>query len=165
MLLEFLRPTALLVRIKQFDDESFLREVFLSARPHLQALPLPLAERAGLIDQQYQFQQSSYQQRFPEAMHFIVQAGAHAIGTLVLNDSGRSLHIVDIALAPMARGQGHGTALLHWVQRSAAERDRNVTLSVDIANLPAQGLYERMGFRPHRYLDTQIDMTWTCSTA
>lgn len=165
MLLESLRPCELFLRHKQPSDDGFLRDVFLSARPHLQALPLPSAARAALIDQQYQSQQSSYQQHFSEALHFVVQAGARAIGTLVLHDSGRSLHIVDIALAPMARGQGYGTALLHWVQSSAAATSRNVTLSVDSANLPAQGLYERVGFRPHRYLDTQIEMTWTCSTA
>ena len=160
MLLEALRPHGLSTRPAEAVDRDFQRALFLSARPHLQSLPLPEAALAQLLDQQYDFQQADYQRRFPHASHLVVQAGDTPLGTLTLHDSAADLHIVDIVLAPAARGQGHGTALLRWVQGSAAVLGRRVTLSVDATNPAAQRLYLRLGFSTLSADALQFDMQW-----
>jgi len=160
MLLEALRPRGLSARPAQPEDQGLLRDLFLCARPHLQSLPLPQAALAALIDQQYNFQQAGHQRRFPHASHLVVQAGDTPIGALTLHDSAADLHIVDIVLALAARGQGHGTALLRWVQGSAAVLGRRVTLSVDATNPAAQRLYRRLGFSTLSADAIQFDMQW-----
>lgn len=79
MLLEALRPPGLFTRPAEPEDRDFQSALFLSARPHLQSLPLPEAALAQLMDQQYDFQQADYQRRFAGASRLIVQerGGAH----------------------------------------------------------------------------------------
>ena len=160
MLLEALRPRGLSARPAQPEDQGLLRDLFLCARPLLQSLPLPQAELAALIDQQYGFQQAGHQRRFPPASHLVVQAGDTPIGALTLHDSAADLHIVDIVITPAVRGQGYGAALLRWVQGSAAVLGRRVTLSVDAANHGAQRLYARLGFASSGIDAVQLGMAW-----
>lgn len=160
MLLEALRPHGLSTRPAEAVDRDFQRALFLSARPHLQSLPLPEAALAQLLDQQYDFQQADYQRRFAGASRLIVQKRGAPIGALTVHDNGADLHIVDIVITPAVRGQGYGAALLRWVQGSAAVLGRRVTLSVDAANLAAQRLYERLGFRAGHIDEVQLDMAW-----
>lgn len=160
MLLEALRPHGLCTRQAAHEDHDFLRALFLSARPHLQCLPLPEAALALMLDQQYDFQQADYQRRFVGAARLILLEKGNAIGALTLHDSGGDLHIVDIVIASAARGQGHGAAIVGWVQSSAAALGRRVTLSVDIANFSAQQLYERLGFMSQPCDEIRMQMFW-----
>lgn len=160
MLLEALRPRGLSTRPAEPKDRDFQRALFLSARPHLQSLPLPEAALAQMLDQQYDFQQADYQHHFAGASRLIVQERDEPIGALTVHDSGADLHIVDIVITPAARGQGYGAALLGWVQGSAAVLGRRVTLSVDVANPAAQRLYARLGFRAWHIGAVQLDMAW-----
>lgn len=66
----------LFTRPAEPEDRDFQRALFLSARPHLQSLPLPGAALAQLLDQQYDFQQADYQRRFAGAPRLIVQERA-----------------------------------------------------------------------------------------
>lgn len=56
--------------------------------------------------------------------------------------------LYDIVTAPAARGQGYGTQLLHallsWGKRNGAQR---AYLQVMNNNLPAQRLYDKLGFK------------------
>ena len=55
------------------------------------------------------------------------------------------LRIVDISLAPEARGEGVGTALLRDVLARAAADGRFAGIHVE-RNNPARSLYARLGF-------------------
>ena len=160
MLLEALRPPGLFTRPAEPEDRDFQSALFLSARPHLQSLPLPEAALAQLMDQQYDFQQADYQRRFAGASRLIVQERGVPIGALTVHDSGADLHIVDIVITPAVRGQGYGAALLRWVQGSAAVLGCRVTLSVDAADPAAQRLYERLGFASSGIDAVQLGMAW-----
>lgn len=160
MLLEALRPRGLSTRPAEAADRNFQRTLFISARPHLQFLPLPEAVLAQLLDQQYDFQQADYQRRFAGVSRLIVQERGMPIGALTVHDNGADLHIVDIVIMPAVRGQGYGSALLRWVQGSAAVLGRRVTLSVDAANHAAQRLYARLGFASSGIDAVQLGMAW-----
>lgn len=85
----------------------------------------------------------------PQAWHILRIAGRDA-GALLFNRNteGTTIELVYLGLAPEARGRGLGRALLTF-GLSALDDDpaRNIVLAVDRANLPASGLYRRLGFR------------------
>ncbi len=61
--------------------------------------------------------------------------------------AGGEFYIDSIAVAPIARGKGIGTKLLHHAITHAQENHFNqVGLLVDLANPNARKLYERIGF-------------------
>ncbi|CAA9431073.1 MAG: hypothetical protein AVDCRST_MAG37-607 [uncultured Rubrobacteraceae bacterium] len=54
----------------------------------------------------------------------------------------------DLFVTPEARGRGFGAALLAETRRFAAETGaKGLTLVTAVDNLPAQRLYERMGWK------------------
>jgi ribosomal-protein-alanine N-acetyltransferase len=56
--------------------------------------------------------------------------------------------ILTLAMAPEARGQGHGRPLLlHHLDELARAGVRTVHLEVEESNAPALALYRRLGFR------------------
>jgi ribosomal-protein-alanine N-acetyltransferase len=58
------------------------------------------------------------------------------------------LHVLNVAVAPEARGRGVGRALLEEAERRARDLGaRMATLEVRRSNAPAIGLYRSMGYR------------------
>ena len=87
---------------------------------------------------------------------FIAEAGERAIGfaymeyepTLYAELATEVAWLHDIYVEPGARGQGAGKALLAAVRREAKRLGANkVLLSVALANVEGQRLFERNGFR------------------
>lgn len=75
---------------------------------------------------------------------------------LLVNDVDNERFLIDgLAVAPSARGQGVGTALLHAIFEEARRQGyAEVRLEVAGRNHRARALYERIGFVPV----TQVDM-------
>lgn len=104
----------------------------------------------------------------PKACNFIVKSDSAAIPTQViayvfLRLITEELHILKIAVAPACRGHGIAAWLLDQCfgmgKDSGAEM---VYLEVRTSNIPAVGLYQKLGFevigrRPGYYTDTQED--------
>lgn len=73
------------------------------------------------------------------------------------------LHILNVAVHPQHRRQGHATRLLaHMVDIARGNKCRCVTLEVRRSNTVAQGLYRRFAFRavgvrPNYYAEDQED--------
>lgn len=62
--------------------------------------------------------------------------------------TGNEFYIDSIAVAPIARGKGIGTELLHYAIIHARQSGfKKVGLLVDLKNPNAQKLYERIGFK------------------
>lgn len=145
-------------------DEPFCRALVAEARAaQFAPLGLPSDMLAALLDQQYRAQLLGYAQHFPDAEHFIIQhAGAAAgrlIATLVMTTAsatvsldaapttGPALHLVDIIVAPSARGRGIGSSVIGALARVAeATGAARITLSVLPSNHGAIRLYRRLGF-------------------
>ena len=73
----------------------------------------------------------------------VVEVDGEVAGRLQTRDSGDSVQLINIELAPRFQGRGIGTGLV--VNVIAAAGDRPVTLQVLKVN-PARSLYERLGF-------------------
>lgn len=154
-------PLPLHTRPSGPQDAPLLRLLFASRCDHLRALGLPPDALQALIDQQYACREDDYTRRYPRARTLIALAGQEPVGALVVNDDEALLHIVDIVVAPSARGRGHGRALVRQVQEQASESGRQaVTLSVDPMNQQALRLYLALGFEPTDKQPLQWRMQW-----
>ncbi|WP_426305666.1 GNAT family N-acetyltransferase [Acidovorax facilis] len=143
------------------EDAPFLQALFAANCTHLGALGLPPAALAALIDQQYGFRRADYQRRFPQARTLIALSSQTPVGQMVVNDDGTTLHIVDIAVVPSARGCGYGSALVRQIQSQARTARREaVTLSVDPMNQVALRLYGALGFEAIEKHPVQWRMVW-----
>lgn len=124
-------------------DEAFLRVLHASTRDHLAALPEEL--RAGLLALQYAAQEAGWRSTAVAGEERVVEVDGTPAGRLVLDRRPDSVHVVDIALLPAARGTGLGGWLLRDVVAEATASGLPVTLHVARDN-PARRLYERLGF-------------------
>ena len=156
-------PLPLRTRLSGPQDAPFLRSLFDSHCEHLRALSLPPVALQALVDLQYTCRVADYERRFPRACTLVALAGDEPVGSLVFNEDDAALHIVDLVVAPVARGRGHGRALVRQVQAQAQKRDAGrqaVTLSVDPMNQPALRLYLALGFEPAEKQPVQWRMLW-----
>lgn len=157
----FTLPAPLLLRAIGDADHAFLSELYASTRDDLAGMPAAPAFVAQLIAMQQQMQGQGYRIAFPEAGYAIVERSGQPIGRLV-TDAGRDrLHLVDLALLPHARAQGHGSAILRALQSAAAARGLALTLSVLHANQGAARLYARLGFETVDSDQVQLRMRWS----
>lgn len=148
-------------RLSGPQDIAFLRLLFASRCEHLQALGLPEPALQALIDQQYACREADYARRFPEASTLVAMAGDEPVGAMVLDADAATLHIVDLVVAPVARGRGHGRALvLHAQARARETRREAVTLCVDPLNSLAVRLYLALGFEVIDQQPVQWRMLW-----
>lgn len=127
-------------------DAPFLRELFESAHPHLQFVPLPEDQLRGLIDMQWRAQRLGYAAQWPDAHDAIIECAGQPVGRLLVHH-GDVTTIVDIAVFPRHRNRGLGSAALSTVLAAADRDQRVVRLTVADGN-PAQRLYVRLGFAP-----------------
>lgn len=138
---------AVVLRPAEMADTAFLHHVYRSTRADIVALTgWSEDQKADFIAMQFQAQDRHYRQNYPAALRLIVAAGGGPVGRLYLARDDSAHHIIDIALAPAARGRGIGTALLRDLLDEAAALHRHMSLHVDKTN-PAMALYRRLGFR------------------
>ena len=103
-------------------------------------------QKESFLRSQFDLQDHHYRRYFPEARFDLVLRGEDVLGRLYVVRDGGALLMLDLALFPEHRGQGHGTRLIQDVFREAAETGLNVRVHVLPQNR-ARSLYLRLGFR------------------
>jgi ribosomal protein S18 acetylase RimI-like enzyme len=141
-------------RIATAADRDVLLAVFLAARPELAPLP------AALVALQFDAQQRQYRESCPHAEDFLLLDGERIAGRFYVARGERELHLLDIALLPPWRGQGHGARLIAALQDEARAAKLPLRLSVADGN-PAARLYERLGFRQIAMAPPYRALEWT----
>jgi len=99
----------------------------------------------AFLAQQHAAQHAHYQRHFSDMEALIVEQGDAPVGRLYLYEGPQDVRIVDIALLPEARRHGFGAAMLADVLAHAGQRNKRVSIHVEITN-PARTLYARLGF-------------------
>mgnify|MGYP002401351137 CR=1 FL=1 len=128
-------------------DGGFTVKLYASTRAEeLAPVPWSDAEKAAFLAFQHDAQHTHYRRHYPDAGWFIVESEGKAVGRLYLERWTREVRIIDIALLPIARGRGYGTALLKDVIDEASAAGKTVSIHVEKMN-PAMSLYRRLGFR------------------
>jgi ribosomal protein S18 acetylase RimI-like enzyme len=127
-------------------DMPFLSALYASTRAdELSMTGWPETTKALFVVQQFAAQHGDYLRNYPGMERRIVERGGVAIGRVYVDVVSDEYHLIDIALMPVARGQGIGGAILADLLAYAGAAQKPVKLSV-IADNPARRLYERLGF-------------------
>ena len=136
-------------------DEPFLRDLYASTRPDLALLREDL--RAPFLAQQFEAQRAGYQRMFPDSEHDLIVRDGRPVGRVWVDWSETRCLIVDLAILPEYRRQGHGTQIVKELL------DRTDLLGIPTyghvarANEPALEFWARLGFgetgRDEMYLE------------
>lgn len=77
----------------------------------------------------------------------ILRAGTADKGWLQVAESRHVVELKQFFVLPAARNKGLGTAFLTWMKERADRKRKDLTVEM-MANSPARGLLERLGFKP-----------------
>lgn len=135
-------------------DWAFLQRLFASFRAgEMARVAWPQAHKDALLNDQFRLQHHHLVTHFPAADFWIVERADRSgvmspLGRFYLDRSTALWRVVDIGFLPEARGQGLGSTLLQWAQRSALDAGAaGIDLHVVVLNAPAQSLYRKLGFQ------------------
>jgi ribosomal protein S18 acetylase RimI-like enzyme len=163
-----LNPTKSLLEIEftpeKISDALFMVQLFNSTKPFFYELGLPLGAVEIMLAQQYQLQQTGYKIQFPNAATFILRHHGQAIGKVMIDNNGHTIHIIDLAIIPQMRGRGFGSVILDCIKLNATRLGLPVCLSVNKDNVRAKRLYQNHGFCTADVSDTHESMFWRAST-
>ncbi|MEM8778343.1 MAG: GNAT family N-acetyltransferase [Cyanobacteria bacterium P01_G01_bin.49] len=128
------------------EDESFLFKLYTSTRTEeLDAWGWNTQQHEAFLKMQFQAQQISYRNQFPNSNYQIILIQKLAVGAMLVIRKEAEIHLVDLALLPEYRDQGIGTFLLQNLLIEAAQTRKPVRLQVIQVNRAFQ-LYQRLGF-------------------
>ncbi|WP_236585432.1 GNAT family N-acetyltransferase [Dyella sp. EPa41] len=155
-------PPGLRWRDAHDGDLPFLRRLYADTRAaELAAVPWPDAARRAFLDSQFTLQHRHYTTNYQPADYLVIEYAGVPIGRLYLHCHDHEATVIDIALLEAWRGRGFGAALLREVQCAAARDALDaVVLHVDLRNLGARRLYERMRFVAEADTGTHLRMRW-----
>lgn len=153
-------PPPLALRHATAADAAFCRVLYASTRDDLRQLPLPPALLDDLVAMQQRLHEDGRRTHFPDAEVLILEHDGVPAGRVVLDTSGRTWRLVDLALLPAMRGRGLGGAVLAALQRRASASNAGIGLAVMRSNALALRLYERCGFRVVDSNALQHEMAW-----
>ena len=142
-------------------DLPFVADLYASTRmEELSITGWSAAQKQAFLLQQHGAQHRHYTEHYPGAEWHIIERGGVPIGRLYRVTWSREIRIMDIALAPEARGGGIGTAIVSAIQAEAASAEKAVSIHVE-KNNPAHTLYERLGFTVAADKGVYDLMEWT----
>lgn len=130
-------------------DLPALYDIYASTRAEEMALVPDWneAHKAAFLTQQFLAQHQYYQEFYKKAEFQMIEYNNQPIGRFYIHwtYSAHEVRIVDIALLPVFRGKGVGTAIINSILEKAVALEKSVTIHVEYNN-PALKLYERLGF-------------------
>ena len=137
----------LVVRPSRASDGAFLQSLYQAARPDLQWIDGEQEVVEQVVAQQFRVQEQGLGERFPNAMHYVIEKLDTAIGALTTDFGPNEIRVLYLAFIPQARGQGYGRKVLQGVQK-AAQQVRCPVATVVWANNPhARQHYLAQGFQ------------------
>lgn len=128
------------------DDEAFLYRLYASTRAEeLAMVEWDEPQKEAFLWQQFSAQHTYYQAHYYDTSFQVILWAGESVGRLYLARWQDEHRIVDIALLPVYRRQGIGSALLAEIIAEAEGKSLPVRIHVEREN-PALQLYERLGF-------------------
>ncbi len=146
----------LITRFTSSDEQFFIKLYAEHAHKNLPFLPLEQLDK--IVEMQYLAQLSYYNNQWPDAITYLVQAEHLEIGKIILNKSKSDLHIIDVIIAEKYRNKELGRKLLTLVEQRALDIGcTKLTLSV-ATNNRAKKLYDYLGYKVTAQNETHIAM-------
>jgi ribosomal protein S18 acetylase RimI-like enzyme len=107
-----------------------------------------------------EWQRDYFDKKFDPDVSQIIRVFDQYAGVLVTEDRPEELYLALIEVAPSYQNQGIGTTIVQDLQSQAAAQHKPVVLHVLKANIPAQRLYERLGFALDGSEEHKLRMVW-----
>jgi ribosomal protein S18 acetylase RimI-like enzyme len=107
-----------------------------------------------------QAQASFFDNRFQPDRWQVIQVGGQDIGVFIVEEGDDEIFLAEIQILPDWQGRGIGSAIVRSLMDSAATAGKPVTLRVLHVNERARALYERLGFRPFKQIETHTYLRW-----
>jgi len=105
-------------------------------------------------------QTAFFERRFQPERWQIIQADGEDIGVLVVEEEGNEIYLAEIQILPEWQGRGIGSSVVRSLMKSAAASGKALTLRVLHVNRRARSLYERLGFRAFKEIETHAYLRW-----
>lgn len=138
--------SGLVLRPARAADAPFLEALHRTTRPDLEAIAQVPERSDTLLAMQYRALQSGAGNAYPNAMHFVIEKSAQAIGGLIVDFGHNEVRVVYLALLPAVRGNGYARIVLQGVQQAATKARCPVAVVVWRSNSGAKRLYQSLGF-------------------
>ncbi len=130
-------------------DTDFLRQLYVSVRwEELAGTDWTDEAKLGFLGDQFVFQSRHYKRHYAGAAWGIVTDAGMPVGRLYLHQGPADLRIIDISMLPSHRGLGIGSSLIRAVFEQGVAAGTGVSIHVEVFNLAARRLYDRLGFVP-----------------
>lgn len=143
------------------EDDAFSFQVYASTRVQEMAIvPWSDEQKHSFLEQQFDAQRTAYTRQYPTAEWLIILRDGDAIGRVIIDRSGDTIHLMDIALMPEFRNAGIGSSYINDLLKESGESGKPVVLYVESFN-PAFNLYSRMGFKKVREEGIYFMMRWS----
>jgi ribosomal protein S18 acetylase RimI-like enzyme len=107
-----------------------------------------------------EWQRDYFDKKFDPDVSQIIRVFDQYAGVLVTEDRPEELYLALIEVAPSYQNQGIGTTIVQDLQAQAAAQHKPVALHVLKANVPAQRLYERLGFTLDDTEEHKLRLVW-----
>jgi ribosomal protein S18 acetylase RimI-like enzyme len=134
------------MRGEQDSDQPFVDALYTDMRwEELAPVPWPNAAKIAFLQEQSRLQADHYRKNYPGAALCVVERDGEPVGRFYLYVSAGEFRLMDIALLPAWRGQGHGARMIVALMQVAHRQCRDITLHVE-PNNPALRFYARLGF-------------------
>ena len=161
MPVEIATPAGTVVlRAETAADAAFRLALFSASRGPEWALFPQGPALDQLMQMQLRGQTMSHAARHPDARLDIVDLDGAPAGRLAVDRAAGGIVLVDIALAPDARGRGIGSAIIAALLAEARDTGRPLRLAVATCNDAALRLYLRLGFAATSQDDAYLHMEW-----
>jgi ribosomal protein S18 acetylase RimI-like enzyme len=127
-------------------DESFLFHVFRYLHePSFASLQIPAEQKTGLLQMQFNAQQSQYCAQYPDADFDIVLRDGEPVGYMYALRGPDAYVLIDISLLPEQRNKGVGARLVSALIKEAQSSNEPLEAHV-LRDNPAWRLWQRLGF-------------------
>ncbi len=150
----------LALRLAEESDREFFSRLYATTRDDLRRLPMPQKALDDLIKMQQVVQENGLANTFPEAKQLTITLHGEAIGRLIVDYTKNDWRVIDIALMPPFRLQGHGRKVMQAVMDKARETAGTVSLAVFEFNTIARHLYNKLAFQVVHEDPVHAQMIW-----
>ena len=142
-------------------DENFWREVFFdSIRENFAPFGLDENQLNGLLEMQFQAQNTDYQIRHPRAAGEIIVYENIPVGRVISTTEEGDINILDLAVLSKYRSSGIGSRVIEWFFEQSRANDLPIRCYVEKSNYRARQLYEKLGFTTTADLNSHFQMSW-----
>jgi ribosomal protein S18 acetylase RimI-like enzyme len=152
---------ALSTRPESGTDETFLFSLFESVKgPVVAQMPVADDMKARLLDMQFRAMMQSYRASCPTGAFQIVTLNDAPIGQLITDTASDRIYVVYIALLPLWRARGIGSALMRALMDTAQALDLGCEATVAVDNIPSLRLWAGLGFAERTRDAANIVLEW-----